>query len=177
MTTALTPLGTFHTLVSVVALIAGVAAFVRHREISPRTRSGQLYILATVIVCVTGFGIFQHGGFGKPHQLGVITLITLALAAVAGKGWFGRASIYIETVLYSLTFFFHMIPGWTETLTRLPSDAPVFTNPEDPSLQALYGLSFLVFLIGAFFQVRRLRSEQRKQRAAPGSVSFVSSRW
>ena len=171
---ALTPLGAFHTLVSVVALVAGVAAFIRHREISPRTRSGRLYIWATVITCITGFGIFQHGGFGKPHQLGVITLVTLVVLAAAGKGAFGRASRYIETVGYSLTFFFHMIPAWTETLTRLPSDAPVFTNPEDPSLQALYGLSFLVFLIGAFLQVRRLRA---KQRAASGSISLVSSPW
>jgi len=156
--TGLTPLGTFHTIVSVVALMAGVAAFARHGEISPRSRSGLLYIWATVIVCVTGFGIFQHGGFGKPHQLGVITLVTLGVLYGAGKGWYGRASRYIEIVGYSLTFFFHMIPTWTETLTRLPSDSPVFTNPEDPQLQALYGLSFLVFLVGATVQVRRLRA-------------------
>ena len=175
--TGLTTLGTFHTLVSVVALMAGVAAFIRHREISPRTRSGRLYIWATVITCVTGFGIFQHGGFGKAHQLGVVTLIALLIVAAAGKGAFGRASRYIETVGYSLTFFFHMIPAWTETLTRLPSDAPVFTNPEDPSLQALYGLSFLVFLIGAVLQVRSLRAQQRKQPGAPASPSLVSTRW
>ncbi|XHS78142.1 hypothetical protein ACFJGW_20830 [Burkholderiaceae bacterium UC74_6] len=161
--TGLTPLGTFHTIVSVVALIAGVAAFAWHGEISPRSRAGLLYIWATVIVCVTGFGIFQHGGFGKPHQLGVITLITLAVVYGAGKGWFGRSSRYIETVGYSLTFFFHMIPAWTETLTRLPSEAPVFTNPEDPRLQALYGLSFLVFLVGATVQVRRLRARSATQ--------------
>ena len=156
--TGLTPLGTFHTIVSVLALIAGIAAFARHGEISPRSRSGRFYIWSTVIVCLTGFGIFQHGGWGKPHQLGVITLITLVVATGAGKAWFGRASRYVETVSYSLTFFFHMIPAWTETLTRLPSGAPVLSSPEDPVLQALYGLSFLVFLIGATVQVRRLRA-------------------
>lgn len=155
--TELTPLGTFHTAVSLAALLSGLASFIRYRGISPLTSLGKIYIWTTVITCLTGFGIFQHGGFGKPHQLGVITLITLAILALANKGVFRRASRYIETVGYSLTFFFHMIPAWTETLTRLPSDAPIFTDPEDPSLKALYGLSFLVFLIGATLQVRRLR--------------------
>jgi uncharacterized membrane protein len=175
--TALTPLGTLHTVVSVIALVSGFAALIRHHEITPRSRLGMVYIWTTVITCVTGFSIFQHGGFGKPHQLGVITLITLAVLAAAGKGVFGRASRYVETVGYSLTLFFHMIPAWTETLTRLPSDAPVFASAEDPALAMLYGLSFLVFLIGAALQVRRLRAEQRGRAGAGSSVSFVSSRW
>jgi len=35
--------------------------------------------------------IFQHGGFGKPHALGIVTLILLGMAYVAGYtrlyGW------------------------------------------------------------------------------------------
>ncbi|HEY4081496.1 MAG TPA: hypothetical protein VGM81_12420 [Burkholderiaceae bacterium] len=175
--TALTPLGIFHTAISVVALLAGAAALIRNREISPRSGFGQLYLWTTVITCLTGFGIFQHGGWGKPHQLGVITLITLAIAFAAGRGMLGRASRYVETVGYSLTFFFHMIPAWTETLTRLPSDAPVFATAEDPRLQALYGLSFIVFLIGAAAQVRSLRAQQRQRAGGASTVGFVSSRW
>ncbi len=34
----------------------------------------------TILTCVTGFGIFQHGGFGKAHMLGIITLVVLAIA-------------------------------------------------------------------------------------------------
>src|SRR2546428_10653267 len=73
----LTPLGTFHTAISLIAVVAGVIAFVRDKKISPKNLVGRIYVTTTVITCLTGFGIFQHGGFGKPHVLGV--------AAVAGK--------------------------------------------------------------------------------------------
>jgi hypothetical protein len=49
-----------------------------------------------------------------------------------------------------------MIPGLTETFTRLPLGAPLFSGPEDPALQKLVGLFFLVFVVGAALQVRRL---------------------
>jgi hypothetical protein len=109
-----------------------------------------------VLTCLTGFGIFQHGGFGAPHALGVMTLLVLALAAVAGRtSLLGRASPYVATVSYSLTFFFHLIPGTTETFTRLPVGAPLFSSPEDPALQKVVGTLFLLFLLGAALQVRR----------------------
>jgi len=73
----LTPLGVFHTIVSLVALAAGVIALIRDGKISWDNSLGKIYVVTTIIVCLTGFGIFQHGGFGKPHALGVITLVTL----------------------------------------------------------------------------------------------------
>jgi len=49
----------------------------------------------------------------------------LAVACVAGyTKLYGRLSPYIETVSYSATFLFHLIPGITETTTRLPLGAP-----------------------------------------------------
>jgi uncharacterized membrane protein len=155
----LTPLGIFHTVISLVAVGAGVIALLRDREITPRHGLGRLYVWTTVATCITGFGIFQHGGFGKPHALGILTLVVLALLAVAARGaWFGGASRPVQAVGYSLTFFFHLVPALTETLTRLPYGAPAFSSPEDPTLQALTGLLFLLFLVGASLQVRRLRA-------------------
>jgi uncharacterized membrane protein len=154
----LTTIGVVHTAISLVAVAAGIYAFFRDKEISPRNGLGRVYIWTTVFTCLTGFFIFQHGGFGKPHALGIITLLVLALAWAAGSTrLFGRAGRYIETVSYSLTFFFHMIPGFTESLTRLPVGAPVFSGPDDPSLQKVIGVVFLLFLAGAFLQVVRLR--------------------
>jgi hypothetical protein len=113
---------------------------VRDKEISAKNRVGKLYVITTVITCLTGFGIFQHGGFGKPHVLGIITLVVLGVAAVAGASRvFGRASRYVETVSYSATFFFHLIPGITETATRLPVGAPLVIDREGPELQAAAG--------------------------------------
>jgi uncharacterized membrane protein len=172
----LTPLGTFHTAISLIAVVAGIIGFVRDKEISPRNWVGKLYVLTTVISCLTGFGIFQHGGFGKPHVLGIITLVVLVVAAVAGASkLFGDASRYVETVGYSATFFFHMIPGVTETATRLPLGAPLATNADAPALQAVIGVLFLAFLIGATLQVRRLRTQSRPQNRNVRPAETISS--
>lgn len=132
----LTTLGVIHTAISLIAVAAGLIALVRDKEISPRNRLGQIYVVTTVVTCLTGFGIFEHGGFGKPHALGIVTLVVLAVAAVAGYSrLFGRVSPYVETVSYSATFFFHWIPATTETSTRLPLGAPLVANADAPELQ------------------------------------------
>ena len=115
-----------------------------------------------------GERIFQHGGFGKPHALGIITLLVLGAAAVAERSrFFGRLSRYVAAVSYSTTFFFHMIPAVTETTTRLPAGAPLVADRDGPELQAAAGVMFLLLLIGAALQVRRLR----KSAAIPPAAS------
>lgn len=161
----LTNLGIIHTAISLVALGAGFTALFRDREITPKNRTGRLYILTTVLTCLTGFGIFQHGGFGKPHVLGIITLLVLLAAYGARKyRWFGGARRSVETVCYSATFFFHFIPAVTETTTRLPVGSPLIADRDGPELQAIAGVMFLIFLIGASLQVRTIRSHQRLER-------------
>lgn len=154
----LTYLGTFHTAVSIVAVIAGLVALVRDKQITLSNGIGKLYVITTIITCVTGFGIFQHGGFGKPHMLGIITLVVLAIAYAAGTTqWFGRASKYVEVVSYSLTFLFHWIPAITETSTRLPLGAPLLSSPDAPELQKATAVLLVLFVIGAALQIMRLR--------------------
>jgi uncharacterized membrane protein len=154
----LTPLGTLHTAISLVAVIAGFVALARDREISTRSTSGLVFFWGTVVACVTGFGIFQHGGFGKPHVLGIVTLIVLGVALMAERtGAFARLSRYVATLGYSLALFLHFIPATVETLTRLPIGAPYLANGDDPKAPPIFGFFFLIFLIGALLQVLRLR--------------------
>jgi uncharacterized membrane protein len=157
MILGLTPLGAIHTLISLVAVGAGIWAFVRDKAIVPDTSLGKTYVWATALTCLTGFGIFQHGGFGAPHALGIITLLVLALATFAWRRKpHGAAWAYVATACYSLTFFFHMIPGFTETFTRLPAGEPLFSGPDDPALQKVIGVVFVVFLAGLTWQLVRL---------------------
>lgn len=156
----LTTLGIIHTAISLVAVGAGIAAFIKYKEIPPGTRLGKLYIHTTILTCLTGFGIFQHGGFGKPHALGIITLLVLGVVMLAARTrYLGRFSPYVVTVGCSLTFFFHMIPGVTETTTRLPAGAPLVADRDGPVLQAVAGGLFVLFLLGATLQVRRMRAK------------------
>jgi hypothetical protein len=157
----LTSLGAFHTAISLAALVAAVLCYWRYGRIAPGSAAGKFYIVMTVASCVTGLGIFQHGGFGKPHALALITLGTLLVAAAAGAGWFGRFAREVETVSYSATVLFHLIPGITETSTRLPPGAPLVANAEAPELVAATGVLLVLFVIGATVQVRRLRAQRR----------------
>jgi len=161
----LTSLGIFHTLISLLAVALGAYALIRDGKISWDNSIGKAYVITTIVVSLTGFGIFQHGGFGKPHALGVLTLIVFALAFAAGSRTklFGGYSPYVETICYSMTFFFHVIPAITETATRLPLEAPLASSPEDPNIQMVIGGCFILFVIGTTIQVRLLRARLRKQ--------------
>lgn len=160
----LTQLGIVHTIISLIAVAAGVVGFFQAGRIVAASTAGKWYVWTTVLTCLTGFGIFQHGGFGKPHMLGIITLVVLAVAWLGDRNKFGRASIYVATVSYTMTFLFHMIPAITETSTRLPLGAPLLASPEAPELQQATGVLLVLFLIGAVYQVRKLRAG----RATPG---------
>src|SRR5258708_11546227 len=159
----LTTLGIFHTIISLVAVATGAIALLRDGKISWENSIGKTYVITTIITCVSGFGIFQHGGFGKPHALGVITLVVLALIYAAQQiRFFGRYSPYIVTIGFSMTFLFHAIPGITETATRLPLDAPLASSLEDPHIKMAIGICFVLFLIGAAVQLRKLRASLKK---------------
>ena len=163
----LTPLGVAHTAISLVAVAAGLIALFRDWRISAGNTLGQIYIWTTVLTCLTGFGIFQHGGFGRPHMLGILTLVALGLAFIAGRtALFDRAGPYVEAVSYSATFFFHMIPAVIETTTRLPLGAPLLPHAEAPELQVAAGVIFLIFLIGATLQVRSMRARHLRSTAS-----------
>src|SRR3954470_7045719 len=147
--TALTPLGLFHTAISLLALACAVVALVRDREISPLNRIGQTYLAATLLTAASGLGIFQHGGFGPPHTLSLLTLAALAVGVTATYSTvFGSGSRYVRLVSFSSTVLFHAIPGVTETLTRLPAGAPLVASADAPVFKALYGALLVAFLAG-----------------------------
>ena len=155
----LTPLGLFHTLVSLVAVVTAFMALYKDGKISPRTPIGRAYLVSLWITTLTGFPIFRHGSIGPPHIVGAITVVVLLLAALAGKtGAFGRASAFVETVGYSTSVLLLMIPTVTETLTRVPPSMPWVASPEAPIFPVLYSVLLVLFLVGLSWQLRRLRT-------------------
>lgn len=156
----LTPLGMVHTVVSLIALAYGVIALLRYKQISPGNREGQVYLWGTMLTAATGLGIYQHGGFGPPHVLSLLTLAALAVGTVAVRTTvFGALSRYVQATCYSVTFLFHMIPAVTETTTRLPLGKPLLASAEAPELKQAAGVLLLLFVIGLTLQVRWLRKQ------------------
>ena len=159
----LTTLGMFHTVISLVALVCGVWALARDKEISPRNGLGQIYLVGTFLSAATGLFIFQRGGFGPPHVFSILTLLALAVGTVAAtSGLFGAASRYIQAIGYSSTIFFHLVPGIVETSTRLPRGAPLVASPNAPVLQGVVLVLLVLLIIGLALQLRWLRAHPQR---------------
>lgn len=149
------PIGWFHIAVGVVALVSGGFTLAKFKEISLQTWSGQIYLATTLITAGTALAIFQHGEFGPGHGLAVLTLLALAVGAVAETMKpFGKLSRYVQAVSYSATLLFHCVPAVTDGLLRLPVGDPVLTSIEDPVLKMSYLGLLAVFLIGVSLQLR-----------------------
>jgi uncharacterized membrane protein len=145
-----------------VAIVAGVWAFVRDKEISLENRLGRFYLLATVLTAVTALMIFRHGSFRIGHTFAVLTLLVVAIGTLAAATpLFGRASRYVQAVLYSSTMLIHMITGSAETLTRLPPGAPLVTAANASIFKDIIGGLVLAYLVGLAFQLRWLRLSPR----------------
>ena len=149
------PLGWFHTAMGVIALISGVFTLVKFKEILLQTRSGQIYLICTLITAGTALAIFQHGMFGPAHVLAVMTLLALAVGTLAATTkLFGKLSRYLQAISYSATLLFHCIPAITDSLLRLPVGDPFLTSIEDPILRMCYLVLLVVFLVGVSLQLR-----------------------
>ena len=149
------PLGWFHTIMGIVALVSGGYTLAAFKEISLHTRSGQIYLATTLLTAGTALAIFQHGMFTPAHGLAVLTLLALAAGTVAETlKPFGKWSRYLQAISYSATLLFHCIPAVTDGLLRLPVGDPVLKSIEDPIFRMLYLGLLIVFLIGVSLQLR-----------------------
>lgn len=151
----ITALGWLHTVLGIVALVSGAYTLYRFKEILPGTRSGQIYLVATLITAVTALAIFKHGGFGPAHGLAVMTLLALGVGTLAATSpLFGRVSRYVQATSFSATLLFHCIPAVTDGLLRLPVGNPVLTSIDDPILRMSHLVLLVLFLLGAALQTR-----------------------
>jgi hypothetical protein len=165
----LTPLGVFHTAISLIALYTGVWALIRHKEFSLANRLSQVYLLCTFVTAASGLGIFQHGGFGPPHVLSILTILAIVAGAVTEKTLLlGSWSHYFYALCYTTTLLFHSIPGFNESLSRLPPGKPFTTGPDDPRLQPIVGALLLIWVVGLVFQFLWIK------RAAPKTAPAIS---
>ena len=103
-------LGIVHTAISILAIIVGIVALFGGGLIDPRSTAGKWYVFLTVVTCVTGFPIMRTGHFGPAHALSILEIVLLAVACYSRK-WFGKAGIYIETILMSGTLFLSFVPA------------------------------------------------------------------
>ena len=155
-------LGAIHTALSLIPVLAGVAAFIRYGRIDPGNGLGKIYVGGMFASVVTSFGLSSTGHFNPGHALGILALIAVLAGMFAPRiGFLGRAGVYLQTLALSFSFFLLLVPGTNETLSRLPVDHPLASGIDSPVVQsALTGL-FALFLIGTAYQMFMLARQRR----------------
>ena len=156
----LTNLGVVHTLISLVAVAAGIVSFVRYGSISLRTSAGLVYVVTTVLTVPHGVRHLQDGCV----RAGARRSECLRSSCSRSRCWSRRVPLQAPSrgrskpSSYTTTFFLHMIPAINETTTRLPPSAPLAAGPNDPLVLVLVGTAFVLFIAGAVVQVVRLKA-------------------
>ena len=89
-----------HTIVSVLPVGFGLAAYARHGAIDPKTRLGNWYVGTMLAGTVTGFGFILTIGFTPGQVLGLVTLALLAVGTLTPRGTCRKAG-YMQTMALS----------------------------------------------------------------------------
>ena len=166
----LSVLGIIHTAISVVALIVALAALFRDGKINPANGTGKLYILLTVLTCLTSLPIMKTGHLTAGHYVAVVILVLLPIGFYARR-LFGKAANYIQVIVMSTTLFLSFIPAIVETLTRLPISKPLADGPNDPIIQKALSALILLYIVGVVYQLFKLWTKRRLDQTAAAKFS------
>ncbi len=157
----LSPVGIFHTVLAVGALIAVAMLLWQDKQIKFERPLAKFYLAATVLVAASALGIYRHGGPNAAHGLAVLTILAVFVGITAGKlSFLGGAQKYFVALCFSSTILFHLLPTATEILTRFPMDAPLVGSLEDPLLLKTFAIIVLVFVVMLGLQMNWLRNQR-----------------
>ena len=91
-------------------------------------------------------------------MLAVLTLVAVAGGVIMEKvKLFGSFSKYFQTLGYSSTILFHMIPAITDFLLRLPVDDPFADSFVDPLVMGFHVSFILIYIVGITLQMQWLK--------------------
>ncbi|MGA4634861.1 hypothetical protein ACPA5B_13380 [Pseudomonas solani] len=163
----ISPLGWLHTLGSLPAIPLALYMFARHGRIVPRSGAGLAYFVSMLLGAGTVFLVARQP---VSNAIAVVTLVLLVAGYGVGRiGALGRARVYLETILLSLTAFLLMLPTVTEVLRRVPDGHPLVTDLHAPLLVGAQGSLLLALALGVTAQVVYLR-RQGARLGTPGNA-------
>ncbi|WP_214071741.1 hypothetical protein [Mucilaginibacter sp. dw_454] len=155
-------LGIIHTAISVLALFAAAYSLFADGEIIPTNSRGRLYILLTVITCLTSLPIMKTGHFTGAHSVAVVILVLLIFGTyVKAMRIFGKFADYLQAIVMSASLFLSCIPAVVETLTRLPISHPIASGPNDLPIQKGLGILTLCFFAGIIYQIIKIKASKK----------------
>ena len=154
----LSNLGIFHTVIGIIAIVAGLVSFIKYGKISLGDLSGKIYFYGTIITSLTALGIFRHGGFNAGHvgSIVVCILVLVAFVLFSVKKGNNRAR-YFENFLLSFSFFLSLLPTVNETFTRISIGHPLAKDIKDPLIGKTLLVLFILLITGSVYQFRKQR--------------------
>lgn len=156
----ITLFGWFHTIIAIIALVAGFYTLAVYKIIKLEHKSGKIYLGCTLIAAVTALMIYNQGGFGPAHMLAVLTILALLAGFLVTKiSALSKIAVYFQAFCYTSTLLFHMIPAITDGLMRLPVNDPILTTIHDPLLRQFYLLFLVMFLVGYALQFMWIKNK------------------
>lgn len=154
----ITLLGWFHTICGILSIIIVLYVLFQYKLISFNQNLSRLYLFLTFITAFSSLLIYNQGGFGIAHILGILTLLAVLAGIFVEKtlilGWMSK---YFYTLCYTSTFLFHMIPAITDGLRRLPVNDPIARSFSDPIIVNFHILFFIIYLVILFLQFRKIK--------------------
>ena len=114
---AITLMGWFHTICGILSILIVLYVLFKYKLISFKQQLSKVYLFLTFITAFSSLLIYNQGGFGIAHFLGVLTLLAVIFGVLVEKtlmlGWVSK---YFYTLCYTSTFLFHMILAITDGL-------------------------------------------------------------
>ncbi|OLS60542.1 hypothetical protein [Pseudomonas putida] len=150
-------LGWVHTLGSLPAIPLAACMFARHGRIVPRSRAGLAYL---GFMLMGAGSVFMIARQPVSNAIALLTLIILLAGYDVGRiRVLGRAGVYLETILLSVTAFLLMLPTVSEVLRRVPDGHPIVTDLQAPLLVGTQLGLLLALVLGVTAQVVYLRRQ------------------
>ena len=147
----------FHTVVSLIALVAGV--LVVFGMVGSATMPGltALFLATAVITSATGF-LFPVDRILPSHIFGVVSLLALA-AAIAGRYAFGFAGGWRVTYVLCvvLATYLDAFVAVVQTFLKVPAAHALAPTQTEPPFAIAQGLLLLVFAVLTVLAARRFR--------------------
>lgn len=160
MVNPLSILGIVHTVISVIALVFAFVSLFRYGKINTKRTSGSVYIILTILACLTSFPIMRTGQPTPGHFLAVMILLLL-VTGLPTRRIFKNSFEYVQTISLSTTLFLSLVPAVNETFTRVPFSHPLASGPDAPVIKLSAMVLAVLFFSGVTWQVIRIRASRK----------------
>ncbi|WP_110034106.1 hypothetical protein [Hoeflea marina] len=157
MSFGLTAFTLFHVLLSLVAIVSGLAVLAHWLRANTMSRWTGFFLWTTIATTLTGF-LFPFKGFTPAIGVGLISTIILAVALVAlyrfhlSGGW---RTIFIATSVAAL--YFNCFVLVVQSFLKVPFLHALAPNGSEPPFAIVQAIVLIGALAAGYLAVRRFR--------------------